>query len=141
MYRVSTHTKKDTHTQSNFHIQVLFLTEVHANTSVEDLQAGLLRLQQVGGSRSQQMRALLSQHFSQFCTCKETIDIIKDFLIEESNPNNQNCTFHVFSTCYKYFVSYHFYISSHKRLEATKYKTSKRLCEFVRISLGKKKRK
>ena len=111
------------------------------NTSVEDLQAGLLRLQQVGGSRSQQMRSLLSQHFSQFCTCKETIDVIKDFLIEESNPNNQNCTYHLFSTCDEYFLFHiNFYISSYKRLEATEYKASKRLCESVWISLGKKER-
>jgi hypothetical protein len=55
---------------------VLFLTEVHQRTPFADLARGLASLQQEQGGRSQQMKALVRQRFTLFCTCKETVDLI-----------------------------------------------------------------
>jgi hypothetical protein len=54
----------------------LFLIKVHHRTSFADLARGLASLQQEQGGRSVQMKALVRQRFTLFCTCKETVDLI-----------------------------------------------------------------
>jgi hypothetical protein len=68
---------------------VLFLSTVHSNTSLADLERGLNTLQQSVNSRTTQMKKLVEQHFGQYVYCKDTIDHLHSLLQSEITSNNK----------------------------------------------------
>jgi exocyst complex component 2 len=62
---------------------VLFLLKIHSQTPAKDLASGYKAVKRTVDSRQQQMRDLVSAHFDQFISCKNTIDVIEVLLREE----------------------------------------------------------
>uniref|UniRef100_A0A6A7G522 Exocyst complex component 2 n=1 Tax=Hirondellea gigas TaxID=1518452 RepID=A0A6A7G522_9CRUS len=54
----------------------LFLTALHSETTCKSLEDGLSRLRESVSDRTEQMRLLVRDHFDQFVTCKDTIDVV-----------------------------------------------------------------
>jgi hypothetical protein len=68
---------------------VLFLNQVHQQTSLASLEKGLTHLEQSLNDRTAQMKNLVEQHFGQYVFCKDTIDHLHQVLQSEISSNTK----------------------------------------------------
>eukprot|EP01083_Nonionella_stella_P058598 153450_1 len=78
-------------TDQNFDAH-LFLTTIHKQSSYAELEQGLRHLQNTVSDQTEKMRLLVRDHFDQFITCKDTIDVVHRVL-KDVNPNTKQSVF------------------------------------------------
>ena len=62
---------------------VMFLSQVHAQTSLDQLQRGLTHLQRSVNNRAAALKALVADHYGQYVYCMDTIEHLEQLMAAE----------------------------------------------------------